>query len=1032
MKRLLSFLTFFFLLATTSLSETRVTIEGISYRLTGTEAEVARAVDRLEGSINIPSSIVYKENTYSVTSIGEKAFHDCSSLISVTIPNSVTSIGEEAFDKCKSLTSIDIPNSVTTIGRNSFYECTSLTSIDIPNSVTSIGEGAFAGCGLTSIDIPNSVTKIERGVFGGCSSLTSVTIPNSVTSIEENAFWECTNLTSVTIPNSVTKIERGVFGGCRSLTSVTIPNSVTSIGERAFLECTNLTSVTIPNSVTSIGRSAFVGCGLTSIDIPNSVTSIEYDAFDGCAGLTSVTFHRDIHIPDFSNCSSLSSVIFSEGVTRVDLSNFRYFDNLFISGSVISINSSDRSIIHNLESIVVAPTNPKYDSREGCNAIIETATNTLIHGCKNTTIPNSVTSIGSCAFESCTGLTSINIPDNVTSIGYYAFLYCKNLTSVHIPNSVTAIMDETFKKCISLTSINIPNSVTTIGRNSFYECTSLTSIDIPNSVTSIGEGAFILCTALASVTMSDNLETIEDGAFGGCTSLPVEGNIRYADTYLVEAVDRNLSTYTIKEGTKYIGGAAFANCSSLTLINIPNSVMIFGDNVFLGCTSLPVEGGLRYADTYLVETAGQIQSSYTIKEGTRFIGYEAFIWRDGTITSVTIPNSVISIEKGAFMQCTGLTSIDIPNSVTRIRRDAFSGCTGLTSIDIPNSVTSIGRFAFSGCGLTSIDIPNSVTSIGREAFYFFKTKYVISHIDLTLHDINVDENAFNIIVPDFEFDWDSYDSYEAADEAYEILYAEAWKRRYIEGTLYVPAGMKGAYESRVPWNLFKKIVEFGNQELKPADGPHEVDMGTSIPGQTDLRGAIFDNTYYDFNPDNGDRYDDNKGCVVLGTPIDNKTVDAIYNLPIGDEQLKELYKGLIFAVPAGSGLISVTAETVGTKELRVKIGSNAALSFSLTSCETVKIPYTVSEPSYVYLYAGEADVVLARGSSTTELEESCVRIYSYKWEPAEATGIQETLIDRHLESAKDNHWYTLDGKKLNGRPTKKGVYIKDKTKVVVE
>ena len=259
--------------------------------------------------------------------------------------------------------------SVTSIGSWAFSDCSGLTSVTIPNSVTSIGEYAFLRCsGLTSVTIPNSVTYIGESAFYGCSGLTSVTIGNSITSIGNYAFSDCSGLTSVTIPNSVTYIGNGIFLGCSGLTSMTIPNSVTSIGNGAFYGCSGLTSVAIPNSVTSIGESAFRGCsGLTSVIIPNSVTSIGDGAFGGCSGLTSVTVDKN---------------------------------------------------------------NGTYDSRDNCNAIIETSTNKLIVGCKNTTIPNSVTSIGDRAFEGCSGLTSVTIPNSVTSIGKYAFYNCSGLTKL--------------------------------------------------------------------------------------------------------------------------------------------------------------------------------------------------------------------------------------------------------------------------------------------------------------------------------------------------------------------------------------------------------------------------------------------------------------------------------------------------------------------------------------------------------------------------------------------------------------------------
>ena len=312
----------------------------------------------------------------------------------------VTEIGDTAFLYCSGLTSVTIGNSVTSIGEGAFYDCGGLTAVTIGNSVTSIGSDAFRGCsGLTSVTIPNSVTSIGDNAFYGCSGLTSVSIPNSVTSIGQHAFQACRGMTSVTIGNSVTSIGEWAFFKCSGLTSVSIPNSVTSIGDYAFFKCSGLTSVTIGNSVASIGSGAFGDCsGLTSVTIPNSLTSIGYAPFHGCSGLTS---------------------------------------------------------------IVVSSENAVYDSRNNCNAIIETATNTLIAGCQNTIIPNSVISIGIGAFYGCTSLTSVTIPNSVTSIGDEAFAYCSGLTSLTIPNSVTSIggydtfgiVFGTFSGCSGLDSI---------------------------------------------------------------------------------------------------------------------------------------------------------------------------------------------------------------------------------------------------------------------------------------------------------------------------------------------------------------------------------------------------------------------------------------------------------------------------------------------------------------------------------------------------------------------------------------------------
>ena len=184
----------------------------------GNGLTVCELVNKAATEIRIPSQIKYGKYTYEVTSIGNGAFSNCSSLASIIIPNSVKSIGGYAFYWCTSLTSITIPNSVTSIGEKAFFYCKSLTSITIPNSVTSIGKGAFSEC----------------------EGLTSITIPNSVTSIGEEAFHNCSSLTSITIPNSVTSIERGAFYGCSSLKSIKIPQALTYIGSDAFPEHTQV------------------------------------------------------------------------------------------------------------------------------------------------------------------------------------------------------------------------------------------------------------------------------------------------------------------------------------------------------------------------------------------------------------------------------------------------------------------------------------------------------------------------------------------------------------------------------------------------------------------------------------------------------------------------------------------------------------------------------------------------------------------------------------------------------------------------
>lgn len=320
---------------------------------------------------------------------------------------------------------ITFDGEVTSIGYYAFNGRSSLTSIDIPNSVTSIGEEAFYICrNLSYFEIPNSVTSIGRWAFGYCG-LTSIVIPSSVTSIGISPFMECSELQSIVVQAG--NPEYDSRNNCNAIVGTTsnnlvsgckktvIPDSVKSIGQEAFYGSSGLESIQIPESVTSIGGSAFYGTGLSEIIIPTSVAFIGKNPFQDCDALNSIS---------------------------------------------------------------VQAGNSAYDSRNGCNAIINSKTNELISGCRQTIIPNSVTKIGDYAFHFCEALTSISIPSSVTSIGSYAFRYCTGLTTIEIPESVTTIGYYAFDCCRGLTSIEIPSSVKSIGRGAFQSCSGLTWIKV--------------------------------------------------------------------------------------------------------------------------------------------------------------------------------------------------------------------------------------------------------------------------------------------------------------------------------------------------------------------------------------------------------------------------------------------------------------------------------------------------------------------------------------------------------------------------
>ena len=399
-------------------------VDGIRYGYAADTAFVAPANNETSysGDIEIPSEIIVEGKNYTVTQIGDEAFN-YSDILSVTIPASITRLGNYAFGHCYQLSSISFAEGLISIGYDAFSECSNLSSITLPNSLISIEDGAFAHCQkLTSIIIPKNVVSISSGeIFNDCINLEyievdknnpkydsrdncnaiietetntliagckSTIIPESITKIGEYAFYGCIKY-KITIPQGVVSIEKGAFYQCDSLNSIDLPESLLSIGPSAFSNCINLPYIYIPQNVTFIGNNAFLQCfNLKTIIIPKNVTTIEYDVFHSCFSL----YH-----------------------------------------------------------IEVEKGNTVFDSRDNCNAIIVTATNSLIAGCSNTIIPETVTSIDEGALMDYNKM-SIKIPNRVQSIGNRVFLGSK-ITTITIPPKVNKLGYDVFSSCSELSQI---------------------------------------------------------------------------------------------------------------------------------------------------------------------------------------------------------------------------------------------------------------------------------------------------------------------------------------------------------------------------------------------------------------------------------------------------------------------------------------------------------------------------------------------------------------------------------------------------
>ncbi len=720
-------------------------------------------------------------------SIPNYAFYGCSSLTSVTLPDSVTSIGYSAFYGCRSLANIAIPNSVALIGAHAFGSCSQITKIILPDSITSIGVGAFGSCSELTIIEVSATNTVYQTIDGNLYSKdgtvliqyaigkneTSFTIPSTVTSIGSSAFSGCSRLASINIPDSVTTIDASTFNGCSALTSISIPDSVTSIGNYAFQGCSALTSITIPDSVTSIGKEAFRACsGLTNITLPfvgATKGGTKNTHFGYIFGAHSYTENKS-YVP-----TNLKTVIITDGESIPDYA-FRDCSSLTsitIPRSVTSIGDYAFFGCKGLTNICVDKRNTKYHSSGNC--LIETASKVLILGCKNSIIPTdgSVTTIGSSAFEDCSGLTSITIPDSVSSIGDYAFSGCTGLTSIIIPDSVTSISNGAFSGCSGLTSITIPDSVTSIGFSAFRDCSGLTSITLPfigekkngsgsthfghffsvftysyhdscvpkslktviiTGGSSIGDHAFYGCKGLTSITIPNSVSSIGDHAFYGCkglTSITVPDSVETLGAYAFADCDK-LSEISLGNSLAQIGDSAFSGCSSLTSITIPDSAETLGAYAFSGCTNLStvsIPDSIYFIDTDAFKNCTNL--SFNEYSNGYYLGNDnnPYVYlmkaKSTDIRALDIHNSTKGIYAYALYDCSLLTTLTIPNDVKCIGVSAFTNCSNLISITIGNNVTSISQNALYNCNsLENITLPfvgksaNAAGSSGQLGYVF--------------------------------------------------------------------------------------------------------------------------------------------------------------------------------------------------------------------------------------------------------------------------------------------------------------------------
>lgn len=353
------------------------------------------------------------------------------------------------------------------------------------------------------------VTSIDYRCFSGCKELTSVKIPDGMTSLKQDCFKDCSSLTSVIIPNSVTSLGEASFYGCSKLESVKLPVGITSLSKNCFGYCRVLKNIELPNSVTSLGNGCFESCyELESINLPNGITSLPGFCFSGCWKLSNIVLPNNItSLGDrcFGGCHLLNSIMLPPGVVSLGKSCFENtgLENVTIPEGVSSLGSCTFCNCDRLVDITLPNSITSLGSAcfSGCSSL------------KNINLPYALTSMGFQCFSGCTSLTKIQLPSSLTTLGFGCFDGCKGLESIAIPQGLTLLDGQCFQDCSNLSTIILPKSIVSIGNECFKGCEKLADIVLPEGVTTLGESCFYGCKQLTKITLPSTLKAIGRAAF---------------------------------------------------------------------------------------------------------------------------------------------------------------------------------------------------------------------------------------------------------------------------------------------------------------------------------------------------------------------------------------------------------------------------------------------------------------------------------------------------------------------------------------
>ena len=635
---------------------------------------------------------------------------------------------------------------------------------------------------------------------------------------------------------------------------------------------------------------------------------------------------------------------------------------------------------------------------------------------------SSVTKIPAQAFSGCNRIASVTIPATLEEIGDEAFKGCEKLANITFTGQVETIGKQAFDGCKKLTAVSI--NAKHIGESSFAYC-NLRSVEVADGAKSIGKFAFNGNRTLTTVTAPNTLEEIGSHAFNGwgefsvgvydtpfITNLPIEDGVKYianvayiymggsdlkfkastvgvADAFLKNhrcVIDDSEndwgyssyfdgwtapSTISMPSTLRILGNKCFAD-AKITTIDLPEKLEKLGDDA-LACSDLKGSITIPAGVTYFGGVGGKITRVYY-----NAVNAEKHGDLPTSLTRAIIGEGVKVIPDALFANCSNLSRVQMPSTVETIGSYAFAGCTSLSHIDLPASLQQLGNYAFAQNGLTSMAV-YMAEPIALEPYTFFESAQI--------------------------------------------------------PLLQVPNGSLAAYQGS-PWTAaFQKIEQFdGASDTEAIAESTTVSVSQSVTETTDLSGTVVDGIYITLDTEgSGDGYNASEGCIVINSQTTTEGITAASASGANDLTVKNQLQGMMFEVPAGQGIVTVDCQTLGTRALFVKAGTQEPKKVVLATRNTMDVDYNVAEPTRIFIYAADDDVMPSRGMGheqepTAYANTNSVKLYAISVKPGEGTGISAINSDKALDDS--DVYFDLSGRRV--MTPQKGVYVKNGKKVVVK